>query len=410
MSKDKKGKKVGRNSPCVCGTGLKYKRCCWNRHKENGIKIRELPKNSFTEIEAEQSAQRERESKILAKYGYYLPHIHTIFKGKRYRTVWGTIHWRRQSETFHEFLIYLLKCSLGEDWRKEQMALPEADRHIIMQCFQHYQQWLQDNADEEEFRLTGRFSGQPNGYVQYLISLAFDIYCLQHSLQLQGSVLKRLKKNNDEFQGARYEIAVAAIFARGGYKIEFYNESDPQIMKDKHGEFIVLDEQSGARIEVEAKSKRRSGILHHEGEQEDANLLKGNIRSLLNSAMKKKVNGRPYLIFIDLNSPPTEGKNPLDKPWFDEVMKAVDKETGGIRAGRESGIIITNFSWHYQGKSRAAKPEHIYSVPMNPAHPVPQEVWDKLSSVLNKYGAIPDLDRILANTPSTASNDPNVDS
>ena len=28
---DKVGPKVGRNDPCLCGSGLKYKKCCGNR-------------------------------------------------------------------------------------------------------------------------------------------------------------------------------------------------------------------------------------------------------------------------------------------------------------------------------------------------------------------------------------------
>jgi len=32
MSKPKKNKhKIGRNDPCPCGSGLKYKKCCMNR-------------------------------------------------------------------------------------------------------------------------------------------------------------------------------------------------------------------------------------------------------------------------------------------------------------------------------------------------------------------------------------------
>ncbi len=37
--------KIGRNSPCPCGSGKKYKRCCEN--KEASIRRRELPSGRF---------------------------------------------------------------------------------------------------------------------------------------------------------------------------------------------------------------------------------------------------------------------------------------------------------------------------------------------------------------------------
>lgn len=38
------------------------------------------------------------------------------FKGKRLRGVWNRIYCQDPSETFHEFLIDLLKLTLGEEW------------------------------------------------------------------------------------------------------------------------------------------------------------------------------------------------------------------------------------------------------------------------------------------------------
>ena len=38
-------KKVGRNNPCPCGSGKKYKRCC--EQKEAAIKKQELPSDKF---------------------------------------------------------------------------------------------------------------------------------------------------------------------------------------------------------------------------------------------------------------------------------------------------------------------------------------------------------------------------
>jgi tetratricopeptide (TPR) repeat protein len=40
------GRKVGRNEPCPCGSGKKYKRCCWAKDQE-------------TRVEATRQAERE---------------------------------------------------------------------------------------------------------------------------------------------------------------------------------------------------------------------------------------------------------------------------------------------------------------------------------------------------------------
>ena len=34
-----KHRNIGRNSPCPCGSGKKYKKCCSNKHRSRGKKI-----------------------------------------------------------------------------------------------------------------------------------------------------------------------------------------------------------------------------------------------------------------------------------------------------------------------------------------------------------------------------------
>ena len=62
---------------------------------------------------------------------------------------------------------------------------------------------------------------------------------------------KRLGKR-EQFQGARYEIAVAAIFVRAGYKIEWLTDASRRLP-----EFIARRDGSDVEIAVEAKSRPR---------------------------------------------------------------------------------------------------------------------------------------------------------
>ena len=47
----RKGKKVGRNDPCPCGSGKKYKHCCLPKEIERDMQIvkeRSKPRKKFT--------------------------------------------------------------------------------------------------------------------------------------------------------------------------------------------------------------------------------------------------------------------------------------------------------------------------------------------------------------------------
>ena len=76
------------------------------------------------------------------------------------------------------------------------------------------------------------------------------------SIGLPDSLIKRLKDFH-KFQGARYEILVAAVFTRAGFDIEWIDDTKAS---GKHPEFIATHKRTGRKIAVEAKSRRRPGI------------------------------------------------------------------------------------------------------------------------------------------------------
>lgn len=59
--------KIGRNEPCPCGSGRKYKQCCLRRHKENqaAFPLRRLKISLLSEIEKIRDAARHQVETVL---------------------------------------------------------------------------------------------------------------------------------------------------------------------------------------------------------------------------------------------------------------------------------------------------------------------------------------------------------
>src|SRR5205807_69563 len=99
------------------------------------------------------------------------------------------------------------------------------------------------------------------------------------------------------FQGARHEIAVAAIFARADFEITLLDEA---IKKEKHCEFIAKHKRTGTEVYVEAKSRRRKGVLNEPGVFDDSN-IRGDVFGLYQSALTQGPGNKPFFVFIDAN-------------------------------------------------------------------------------------------------------------
>ena len=134
---------------------------------------------------------------------------------------------RPAKETFHEFILHVLRQTLGEPWRAAQAALPETERHFIFKCFEQLSLFLKEHTDPEALAREGQVSAEPNGWVRYLISLAWDVATLIHAGEPPDELIDRLR-DRDNFQGARYELAIAAIFARLDCSIRWL-DADPAL-------------------------------------------------------------------------------------------------------------------------------------------------------------------------------------
>ncbi len=370
-----------RNLPCPCGSKKKYKNCCMDKKRVPQDVI-----NYFNNVIAEK--------KIKEDMGIYINYVKPIlWQGKKVWAIGNRVyHNRPPDETFHQFIIDILRITLGKDWWEENLNLSFEEKHFILKCYFKFYDWLTRGSVKRE-KVTGAvFAAKPDGWSKSLLSLAFDVCSLMQIGNLPECLVERLK-NKNEYQGARYEITIAAIFARLGCKIEFLDEKDKPTIK--HCEFIATHQETGTSIAVEVKSRHRAGVIHTFGIKNEEDLLKGDVQRLLKKALEQNPGDRPFMIFIDLNSPITPEKEVKDKQWFEDIKNIIAGR--GARTAENpdlyNAIIVTNYSYHYQTEKEADKGEFLQFVPLYPKFPLPNDKFmEMLRSALNYYGNVPNLD------------------
>jgi len=316
-----------------------------------------------------------------------------MFKGKKVFALGNKVYVNcPPNTTFHEFIIQILKETIGLDWFHKQAKLPIGERHFISICLEKLGEWIARNQKTAR-RIKGEVWGaKPDGYSKSLLSLAFDVCSLIHKQVLPARLLDRLK-SRDQYQGARYEIAIAAIFARLNCDIKFADENS----KSKHCEFIATHRPTGVSLAVEAKSKHRSGVLHQLGFLAPIEKLLSarSIRRLLNDALEQNPKDVPFVIFIDVNSPITPDIPVDDKPWVKDIKRLVEKKLKSISPQEYpfNAAFFTNFAYHYQTENEAEQGEAIGIVVPHPKFPPPNpEFFGYLQGALNHYGFVPPID------------------
>lgn len=345
---NKNTKKLGRNAPCPCGSGKKYKKCCLitnmssNRYAEDTAP--EISDEVLKKIQDNIAREKLREH----NYGKVRPIIHTDFKGYKFVATGKELHWSKSWKTFPDFLLdYIIKV-LGNDWCNSEITKPYVERHPILKWYDglcHFQNQQEKDKD-------GLISATPNGVTAAYFLLAYDLYILKHHATLQRKIIDRLK-HKDQFQGARYELFVAATCIRAGFDIEYEDETDKT---KKHPEFIATHKLTGQKISVEAKSRHRQDVIKFDSQQESEPLIKVRIGKLLNDAIQKPT-CYPYVIFIDLNLPPYSGIV-FDKPWFKEILKTLKRISGkSAEEPKPYNLILFTNHPHQYGRENEPDPE-----------------------------------------------------
>ncbi|WP_420473639.1 YecA family protein [Noviherbaspirillum sp. ST9] len=308
--------KIGRNHPCPCGSGKKFKRCHGAiRNRDPGLS----PELIAYERRLAQIAQRERQQ------GLGRPIISGELGGRRIVAVKNRLLHSEGWKTFHDFLFEYIKIVLGRAWGNAEIAKPLADRHPILQWYDRL------CRAQAACGTPGKISEMPaNGAVMAYLLLAYDLYALDHNAELQEKLVNRLRRA-DQFLAARYEVFVAAALIRAGFTIEFEDEDD---RSTSHCEFVATYIKTGKKFSVEAKCRAENG--------------KFRLGKQLCRALKKSAN-HERIVFIELNIPDTIGSSGIPRE-LESAIAAVQAFEGRKIDGQvlpSAYVVITNSPWHY---------------------------------------------------------------
>lgn len=285
------------------------------------------------------------------------------------------MYYRPLSETFHDFLEFLAVQSLGDSWWKKQANPP----HILVRYAEEYnvrkkEESLIDVCKEPD----GSMSAIPTGPNLFWLLFCYDLFIIRNNNNLSDELIQRLKDRR-HFQGARYELAIAAIFLRAGFDINWIKKDVNQTC-----EFEAIHRKTGIKVEVEAKSKIRRGVLH----EPIGPKSRQGISKLLKDALKKKSTAEiPMIICIDVNLCFTS-ESYRNKPILNEVKRAI----GTLSQGKDGFnlLMVTSFPFHYDNFDKVADPpESIIVLPLNNEwlHP---DVYADLERSLDTYSIIPE--------------------
>lgn len=386
----RKKNKLGRNEPCFCGSGIKYKKCCLPKGLVPPRPISEVP----LEVLEKWNEMNEGIKELQAK-GIYINLPNTIqrFKDKSYLAVGSKLMWDANPDaTFHQLILRNLQLTLAKEWWEAELAKPAKEQHFIMQCYGKMSSMTISEEQDLQQVTENLRTFLPTGYMQSLMSLAFDVYLLQHKNSFPDDWLRRLR-TREQYQGVRYEIAVASIFARIGCTLEFYDDKGN---KTKHPEFIATHEETGNKVAVEVKSRHRQGVIHTTGEANLRKAMLGDITKLFNAALKKQTDGLPYMIFIDVNAP-TESDKTAETRWFADVKKMMIArgEVTPENPEPQNLLCVTNYSPHYEGDKVTKTGGTCFVAGLHTVHPLADGVegvfMAKIMQAANGYGFVPNL-------------------
>ena len=331
---------VGRNDPCPCGSGKKFKKCCLPaRSKQRGVNV--------------ESTSGPR------------PIISAKVKDVRLVAVGDELHWSPNWRTFPDFLNDYVKGLLGREWWVRELGKPFEDRHPLIQLHSR----MLEVWDSQEPGPDGLRYARPSGPMLAHLTIARDLYLLRDHMALQHRTVARLKEAA-MFQGARYELFAAATLIRAGFLITHEDERDGT---RRHPEFIATHKGLRETVAVEAKSRHRRGVLGQPAPagQTSPVDLKAGVRSLLLDAFGKET-GQPYVVFVDVNLPPEAEGIVFPPRYFIEVLEDLEGEIQAYpdEPTRYTQVVLTNHPFHYgEDRGVASMPQTYTLVSRRPSNP-----------------------------------------
>ena len=337
--------KIGRNQPCPCGSGKKYKRCHGNPlHQQSLHQQSHLPSQSVSQAVRKAKHRHEADELIrIQQQGQGKPVISTMFQDHRFVAVGSKLYYSKQWRYFADFLGDYMKMILGSEWGNAELGKEWDERHPIMRWYHDY--CLALRANKKHF--DGTYSSIPTGVVHCYLGLAYGLYLLNHNIELQARLIERLK-NIGNFQGAYYEVIVASCLIHAGFELALEDETDDS---EKHCEFSAVSKKTGKRYWVEAKMSSVAGILGKTRVDGRRPTAKPNSRVTrhLREALRKPAQGE-RLIFIDVNTPAPSLEDVANQQvptWLKATIRQLDAKEKQLKDGERAYLFITNFPFHW---------------------------------------------------------------
>jgi hypothetical protein len=323
--------KVGRNQPCPCGSGVKFKRCC-------GSPTRQKPHASRIRPDLEKFIKRHRANELMRKQqqGLGRPIISAEANGSRFVAIGNQIGVSKNWKTFADFLGEYIVSVLGREWGTAELAKPLEDRHPIMQWFDAYRRFKASQTEN----VGGLFTAYATGVVHCYLGLAYNLYLLSHNVEVQQRLVRRLR-DPKQFQGAYYELVVANCLIRAGFELVLENEVDT---RSKHCEFAARSKLTGGRYSVEAKMRSVAGLLGKtKVDGSTRNDPAEKISEHLGLALEKPSSG-DRMVFIDVNAVARVDDGKPD--WLEKAVKRLDARERATPPGVSAYVFVTNMAFH----------------------------------------------------------------
>lgn len=326
----KNGQKVGRNDPCPCSSGKKFKRCHGNEGSRWRLDSNEnMPEDIKKLFKRDEVLDIQREK----QQGLGNPIIASKYRDGLAVALGSEVTIYPKAKTFHEVLLTYLWQVLGKEWLRNEISLKENVHPIARWYLAGLEQVNGVKAVEgltvKSTRMTSALQAQ--------FGLAWNLFNIQSNLEIQKKLIKRLMiKDRDmsNFMGALYETYVIAAFIKAGFKVELEDESDGSTT---HGEFIATH-SSGKKYMVEAKTKLTGSSLM------------SYMRNLRNALSKTTSFER--IIFLGFNEPEITEDMALEIQT--KLFKRENKiQLADGKPAPPAYLIFTNHAFHSDIESNA---------------------------------------------------------
>ena len=279
--------KIGRNEPCRCGSGKKFKKCCLNfaRTVVPGGRTSAIDLDVLEQAQVMLRQHQAAESVRQQQQGYGNPIVSWMDEanGFRFVAVKHTIHWAKNWVLFSNFLEYFLKKTFGHEWGERERS---KGHHPLFGWLQKTQAYSSHKPGEPKVKTIVLM-----GFIACWLHLAYALYLIAHHDTIPKPLLKRLR-NPDSFMPAYHEAIVGAALAVAGMEISC---AETKAGSTPMPEFRAKSKASGKTYEVEAK--RKSGWKSPTGDVTNTEFkreLEVYVRDQIYNASRKRLTNPVY--------------------------------------------------------------------------------------------------------------------